>query len=88
MEKHHFMPLRLPLIEFKSKGDLGDKLNRLGENQTIERIFCTIQILGTDGNVVFESEAIIDAGAPFTLLPGSVLNDLGPIQTENIQCGG
>lgn len=73
----HYMELIFPIKRLAPRRDFSDKIENLGLEPSLPRIFVDIEILDDDQNVVFSTDAIFDTGAPFSLFSKSILRLLG-----------
>ena len=75
------MELKFPIRNINPKKAFSDKIVALGLKPTIQRIIVSIDILNTKGENFFSVDGIFDTGAPFCLLPVSIMKDMGDLQT-------
>lgn len=75
------MELRFPITKVIPKKDLQQKLSNLELDPTVDRIFVGFDILDDKNEIILSSNAIFDTGAPFSLLPASLLEEFNELQT-------
>jgi hypothetical protein len=73
------MEFKFPIRNITLKKDLSDKITTLGAIPNIQRIIVGINIAMKEP--ACSLDAIFDTGAPFCLLPASLMADLGDLKT-------
>lgn len=75
------MDLQFPIKRILPKHDFQNKMKELGFDPFVERILVNFELLNSQRESIFSSNAIFDTGALFSLLPGSILNEFEDIKT-------
>ena len=58
---------------------------RIGARLAVGNFSCPIEVFSEDGNRSATVDAMVDTGATFTCLPGSVLHDLGIVPSRKLR---